>query len=180
MTIKQELVKDVVDSPYVELYIFDGRNIDPTLYFLFTPSSDTPLDFGTYGKFTPFPLIMEGSEVTTDQQPRPRLTVANVTKVLQPFIQQYQDLANMKVTRIRTLSKFLDDGIEPDDTQHLPIEKYFVNAISSFNKTAVVFELVSSLDIPNVKFPRGQALRDDVGIDRNMYAPGLSTVRFRG
>lgn len=180
MTIKQDLTKDVVPSPYVELFIIDGTNIDPSLFFNFTPSSDYPIGFGSYGTFTPFPIAGSGWEATSAQPPRPKLTVSNVTKVVQPFVQQFKDLTQVKVTRIRTLAKYLDDGSNPDDTQMFPPEVYFINTLSSHNKHALTFELVSAVDLQNVKFPLGQALKDDTGAPANLYAPGLSSRRFRG
>lgn len=180
MTIQQDLQKDVVESPYVELYIIDGRAFDPDLYFKFTPSSDRPIGFGSFGTFEPFPIKGEGWESTSGQPPRPKLSVSNVTKVVQPFIQQFQDLTLVKITRIRTLEKYTDAGAFPDESQHYPLEVWFVNGMVSHDKYSIVFELVSAIDLPNVKFPLGQALRDDTGISANLYAPGLSRTRFRG
>lgn len=178
-TIKEDLQKDSVGSAYVELFIIDGREFEPTLYFKLTPSSDSPIGFGSYGTFEPFPIQGEGWETTTGQPPRPKLTISNVTKLIQPYVQHYQDLTRVKVLRIRTLEKYLDHAEFPDESQHFPIETWYIESIITQNKATMQFELVTPIDLPNVKFPLGQMLRDETGIAANCYAPGLSRTRIR-
>lgn len=190
MTISKDLREELVPSPYVEMYILDGRNINPELYFHFTPSSDTSFSFGGQ-EFIPFPIKGTGWEATSDQMPRPKLQIANVTKLVQPYLQQYQDLTKMKVTRIRTFAKFLDGQPTADSSQTLPAEVFYVNSMTRHDRAAIEFELVSVLDIPSIKLPRAQALKDDLNIygpgpsfvktfeNRNMYAPGLTAGRDR-
>ena len=178
MTFEQEVVKPVT-SGYVELFILDGTAIDSSLLFYFTNSSDTPIQFGA-NTYTPFPIMGTGWSVTSGQPPRPKLTISNVTKVIQPYIQQYQDLSQMKVTRIRTLAKFLASGSSPDANAHLPLEQYYVSQMTRFAKDVLEFELVSFLEAPNAKLPAGQVLKDNTPGVANMYCPGLSTIRFRG
>lgn len=189
MTIAQDLKKAEVLSPYVEMIIFDGRSIDISLYFHFTNSSDTPFSRGGI-EYTPFPYQISGAERTTGQPPRPKLTVANANKLLQPYLQQYQDLKNVKVTRIQTLAKFLDGQPTADPDQELPREIYFIDTMLRMDRSSVEFELVNALDV-SIKLPRAQALKDDLTIiddvtedviwqSHNMWAPGLSSVRFRG
>lgn len=177
MTIKQDL-NTANPSPYWEGFIIDLTGIGSTI-FRFTSSSDTNVSFGSYGTFIPFPIKGEGWEVTSEQPPRPKLVVSNVTKLVQPYIQQFNDIVKGKVTRIRTLSKYLDSGETPDDSQHMPLEVYYIEQKTKHDKFTIEFTLSTVLDLPNVKLPRAQVLKDDTG-GVNMYAPGLSTVRFRG
>ncbi len=188
MTIAQELQKSNT-SPYVEMIDVDGTGIDPFLRFFFTNSSDQSFGFGGQ-TWTPFPYQLTGCEVTTDQPPRPKLTISNVTKILQPYLQTYQDLVNVKVTRRRTLYKYLDGQSTADSSQEMPKEIYFITMMTRHDRELIEFELSTVYDLPGVKLPRAQALKDDLNIydgsgnvlyiNRNMYAPGLSTVRFRG
>lgn len=178
-TLNQDKVKDLVPAR-VELFIVDGTNIDSSLLFKFTPSSDTAVGFGSYGTFQPFPIAGTGWQTTTNQPPRPKLTISNISKTIQPYIQQFNDLVQAKVTRIVTYDKYLDSGSSPDDTQHFPISIWYINSLVSHDKSQFVFELVSVLDNPNLKFPPGQCLKDQTGSAHNLYAPGLSTQRYRG
>lgn len=178
MTIAQEVQKST-KSPYIELFFLDGTSINSALSFRFTNSSDYPIGFGGIS-YTPFPIQGSGWEATNGQPPRPKLTISNVTKVIQPYIQQYDDLTQMKVTRIRTLAKFLDGQSSADSTQYLPIEVFYVNQLTRHTKDVLEFELVSVLEAPYKKLPAGQVLKDNTPGVSNMYAPGLSTTRFRG
>lgn len=177
MTIQQEVVKPYT-SPYVELFILDGTAIDPSLLFYFTNSSDTPIQFGA-NTYQPFPIQGTGWAVTSNQPPRPKLTISNVTKVVQPYVQNYNDLSQMKVTRIRTMQKFLVGQPSADSNAHLPLELYYVNQMTRLAKDVIEFELVSFLEAPNAKLPAGQVLKDNTPGVANMYAPGLSTYRQR-
>lgn len=178
MTIAQEVQKST-KSPYIELFYLDGTAINASLSFRFTNSSDYPISFGGI-TYTPFPIQGTGWEATALQPPRPKLSIANVTKLVQPYVQQYQDLTQMKVTRIRTLAKFLDGQPTADSTQYLPLEMFYVNQLTRHDKTVLEFELVSVLEAPYKKLPAGQVLKDNTPGVANMYAPGLSTTRFRG
>lgn len=179
MTIKQEVQKSTVASPYIELFIIDGSAFGAPV-FRFTSSSDYAISFGTFGSFTPFPIKGEGWQATAEQPPRPKLTISNVTKVVQPYLQQYGDMKRAKVTRIRTLAKFLDSGSSPDDSQHLPLEVYYIEQKTLHDKQQIQFTLTSAFDLPNVKLPAAQCLKDNIPGSNNVYAPGLSTARFRG
>lgn len=178
MPLTTDLKKATIDSPYVEMIELDGRSISSTLFFHFTASSDIPFSFGGQ-EYIPFPYQGEGWETTTGQSPRPKLVISNATKLVQPYLQQFQDLKRVKVTRIRTLAKYLDGGASPDSTQHLPIEVYYINTMSRMDRSSIEFELVNGFDLPTAKLPAAQALKDDIG-GGNMFCPGLSSIRFRG
>lgn len=176
-TIAQELAT-MNPSPYWEGYIID-LTVFGSVIFNLTSSSDAAVGFGAYGTFIPFPIKGTNFEVTSDQPPRPKLVVSNATKYLQPYVQQYNDLVRAKVTRIRTLAKYLDNGSQPDYTQHLPLEVFYIEQKTKMNKATIEFDLAQALDLPFVKLPNAQVLRDQTG-GNNLYAPGLSSVRFRG
>ena len=56
-----------------------------------------------------FPIEVEGFEFNGNGQvPRPRLRVANVTGAITALVLTYQDLVGAKITRKRTLAKYLD------------------------------------------------------------------------
>lgn len=183
MTISQDLKKATIPSPYVEMLWIDGTAINAGLNFYFTNSSDYAFNFNTK-QYIPFPYKLEGLESTTGQPPRPKLILANVTKLVQPYLQQYQDLKRVKVTRIRTLAKHLDGAPFADTAAILPIEEYYINTMTKMDRTSVEFQLANVLDMPYVMLPAAQALKDDLKkdnpTDKNLWAPGLSTVRFRG
>lgn len=177
MSISQDLKLPTI-SPYIELWEIDGHEIDGDLYWHFTSHSDYPIAFGGV-TYTPFPIQGSGFEASSNQPPRPKLSLSNVTKYVQPFIQEHEELARVKVTRIRTLAKYLDGSPTADSSQMLPPEVFFIHRLVRLNNAAIEFELVSALELPGLKLPMGQVLRDRTDSPSNLWAPGLSTVRAR-
>lgn len=58
--------------------------------------------------FAPWPLQTEGFARTSSNNPSPSLTLANVNQSISALCMAYEDLVGAKVTRLRTLSKYLD------------------------------------------------------------------------
>ena len=81
-----------------------------------------------------------------------------------------QQLIHTKFIRIRTLAEFLDAGNfendknifgTPDPNQELPQEIYFLNKKLFENRSVVSYEMVSALDLVNVKLPKRIVTRKD-------------------
>lgn len=59
--------------------------------------------------YTAFPVAASGFEFTGQgQAPRPKLMVSNIAGAITALVLQYEDLVGAKVTRRRTLAKYLD------------------------------------------------------------------------
>lgn len=107
------------------------------------------------------------------QLPRPRIRVANVLSTITAVLLSVNatspgnDLTGAKVTRVRTLAKFLDavnfpGGTNPtaDSTAELPREIYYVDRKVAENRELVEFELASSLDLAGTRLPRRQTIQN--------------------
>lgn len=107
------------------------------------------------------------------QLPRPRIRVANVLSTITAVLLSVNatspgnDLTGAKVTRVRTLAKFLDavnfpGGTNPtaDPTAELPREIYYVDRKVAENRELVEFELASSLDLAGTRLPRRQTIQN--------------------
>ena len=68
------------------------------------------------------------------------------------------DLGGAKVSRIRTLKKFLDGESGADPHARFPTEVWYVDRKASENRNVVVFELASEFDLPNTLVPRRQLI----------------------
>ena len=95
--------------------------------------------------------------------PRPKLRVANVDGLFGALAAQYASLLGAKLTRRKTLAKFLDaanfaGGVNPtaDPAQSYPDEIFFVDRKAAENAVFLEFELASALDLPGVMLPRRQ------------------------
>jgi len=105
--------------------------------------------------YEPLPILSSGYEKnTTGQIAQPTLTVANVLGTFTELISQYDDLVGAKVTRRRTLGKYLDGQAEADSLQEFPIDIYYIERKAEENALTITWELASILDLEGLKLPR--------------------------
>jgi lambda family phage minor tail protein L len=118
--------------------------------------------------YEPFPIEVEGFEFNGNGQvPRPRLRVANVTGAITALVLTYQDLLGAKITRKRTLAKYLDavnfsGGSNPtaDPLAEFADDIYYVDRKSRETRDVVEFELAASFDLEGVTLPRRQIVQN--------------------
>ena len=119
-----------------------------------------------------FPIQASGFSFQKGQLPRPKLTVSNATGLISAILLSVNeittgnDLTGAKVTRIRTLAKFIDavnftDGVNAtaDPTAEFPREVYSIDRKSSETREIVEFELAAPTDLAGVLIPGRQATR---------------------
>jgi lambda family phage minor tail protein L len=115
-----------------------------------------------------FPIQVEGFELNGGGQvPRPRLRVANVTGSITALMLSYQDLIGAKITRKRTLAKYLDavnfpGAVNPsaDRSAEFADDIYYVDRKSRETRDVVEFELAASFDLEGVSLPRRQIVQN--------------------
>ena len=118
--------------------------------------------------FDAFPIQVEGFEMNGGGQvPRPRLRVANVTGSITALVLTYQDLVGAKITRKRTLAKYLDavnfpGGVNPtaDPSAEFADDIYMIDRKSRETRDVVEFELAASFDLEGVSLPRRQIVQN--------------------
>ena len=129
--------------------------------------------------YTRMPVKAEGFKYSgKGKLPRPTLTFSNllgtITAILQLTNQTtaFSDLAGAKVTRRRTLARFLDEANFPsnvnpykvgsvDPTAELPREVYFIERKTIENRNIVQFEMVGSFDLLGIGAPKKLVTRAD-------------------
>ena len=132
-----------------------------------------------------FPIQCEGFEFSGNGTlPRPTITVSNILGTITAILLDVNattignDLNGAKLTRIRTLIRYLDavnftDDTNPygtpDPTAEFPQEIYFLDRKITENRDVVQWEAVSALDLINVKLPKRIATRD--------IFPGIGTFK---
>lgn len=115
-----------------------------------------------------FPIQVEGFEFNGGGQvPRPRLRVANVTGSITALVLSYQDLVGARITRKRTLAKYLDavnfeGGLNPtaDPMAEFADDVYCVDRKSRETREVVELELAASFDLEGVSLPRRQIVQN--------------------
>lgn len=155
-----------------EYYFHAGRNRKTTEP---TNTDDIVSAYSIYYNghtYLPLPIEATGFEFKGDGGlPRPTIRVANlnsnITQLLLGVneVTPGNDLNGAQVTRIRTLSRFLDgsnweDGVNPygnpstADAAQMPQEVYYIDRKVAETRDFVEFEMVSSLDLANARAPR--------------------------
>ena len=168
MTIKADIQKLEV-SPIVELYELDLNPIETNEIFYFHNGvnelgTDVVFNGITYNRL---PIDATGFNRSGDGRPaRPRIVVANIGGLIGELARQENDLIGAKVTRTRTLLKYLDainfDQGNPtaDPNQILDREIWYVDRRANENQILVEFELTSAYDLTDVKLPRRQVIQN--------------------
>ena len=114
-----------------------------------------------------FPIEAEGFEYSgKGTLPRPKIRVSNIMGTI-TAIMLTTPLEGAKVTRIRTMARYLDavnfpGGVNPfgtpDPTALLPSEIYYVDRKSAETRDVVEFELAAAFDLASVRAPKRQCL----------------------
>lgn len=116
-----------------------------------------------------FPIEAEGFEYSGQGQlPRPKLRVSNVFGTITALLLTLPNgLEGAKVTRIRTLARYLDainfpGNINPygtpDPTAEFPREIYYVDRKSVETRDVIEFELAAVFDLIGVRAPKRQCI----------------------
>ena len=127
--------------------------------------------------YTRTPVRADGFKYTgKGKLPRPTLTFSNllgtITAILQLTNQTtaLSDLSGAKVTRRRTLSRFLEASNfpssvnpygTPNPSAELPREVYFIERKTIENRNIVQFEMVGSFDLFGINAPKKLVTRGD-------------------
>ena len=125
-------------------------------------------------RYEALPIRATGFEVNSaGTLPKPKLEFISTeeTKVyfslMKTQMAQLGDLVGAKITRIRTLAKFLDaenfsdanvdlpkpKGFIPDQNAEFPRDVYFIERKLIENKSVMSFEMTSILDVENIRLP---------------------------
>ena len=124
--------------------------------------------------YSALPIEAEGFEYKAESGslPRPRIRVANLLGSITAILLDVNtttagnDLTGAKLTRIRTLLRYIDDANFPDEssnpfgtadtTSKFPDEIYYVARKVSEDRNTVEFELAASFDLAGVRAPKRQ------------------------
>ena len=158
MTIEADVQQGWHDA-IVELIDLDLSLItsDPADIFYFTNQlkpDDTKIQWKG-NIYEPIPIAAAGYEKsTTGQIAQPTLTVANVLGTFTQVINELDDLVGAKVTRRRTLGKYLDGEPDADPLQEFPIDVFYIERKTQENSMVISWQLASVLDLEGLKLPR--------------------------
>jgi len=153
---------DLEPDTIVELFEVDLGEEDG--FYRFHPGKNGTKDIILNKRiYYSLPIEADGYEVRGDGQlPRPKLTIANPQGIFSDIIKKRADLVGKNIIRKRIYLKFLDNenfpnninpfGI-PDPESRFDDDIYKINKKITENKYVIEFELVSPLELEDVKVP---------------------------
>jgi lambda family phage minor tail protein L len=116
-------------------------------------------------EYSPWPIQASGFEITSEsQQPNPKLLVANVSGFIGALCLAFNDLVDAKLTRRRTLGRYLDaknfpgGNPESDAEEEFSPDIWYVEQKSSANNVQVEFVLASPIGLNKKELPGRQIL----------------------
>ena len=174
----------LTSSPFAIIELFqlqldaDIHGSDTTHYFFSGVNQKTTTGQIIFAgdTYIALPIEADGFEYKGDGTlPRPSMRIANTDSFVSAILLAVNettpgnDLTGSKLTRIRTLSRFLDASNfdnntnpygtpDPTSTGEMPREVYFVDRKVTENRDLVEFELASVFDMQGVTAPRRIAL----------------------
>jgi len=116
-----------------------------------------------------FPIEADGFEYSGNGQlPRPKIRCSNIMGTITALLLTLPEgLEGAKVTRIRTLARYIDAGNFPggvnphgssDPTAEFPREIFFIDRKTAETRDVVEFELAASFDLAGVRAPKRQCI----------------------
>lgn len=180
----QKTLQDADAKTVVELFDFElntAQHGATTIYRFTNTKNELGNNIVWQGNtYTAIPIKAEGYEATGNGTlPRPSISVSNLLGTFTTIIALLPDgLEGCKVTRTRTLSKYLDavnftgsSNSDADPTSYFrPRDIYFIDRKSIENRNIVSYEMCSAFDLAGVRLPKRQILPDDF--------PGVGTFNY--
>jgi len=180
----QKTLQDADAKTVVELFDFElntAQHGETTIHRFTNTKNELGNDIVWQGNtYTAIPLKAEGYEASGQGTlPRPSISVSNLLGTFTTLIAILPDgLEGCKVTRTRTLSKYLDavnftggSNSDADPTSYFrPRDIYFIDRKSMENRDVISYEMCSAFDLAGVRLPKRQILPDDF--------PGVGTFSY--
>lgn len=152
-------VQTLEPGEVVVLYIVDASELGAEAYY-FHEYGGGPIVFQGVS-YDPWPLEASGFEISGNSMPAPKLRMGNVGGFVTALTLAYDDLVGAKVTRKRTLGKYLDGRPTADPSEEFPPDIWYVEQkLIDLPGEYVEFELASAMDFQGVQIPRRQIIQN--------------------
>jgi lambda family phage minor tail protein L len=167
-------LQQIAPSAVIELFQLElnaaQHGVNETYYFHAGVNATNSGDIIWNGQtYLAFPIEATEFEYTgTGSLPRPKLRISNIYGTITGIILTLPNgLEGAKVTRIRTLARYID-GVNfpgstnplgtPDPTAEFPREIYYIDRKASENRDLIEFELAAACDLVGVRAPKRQCV----------------------
>lgn len=175
MSVPVSALQAVAPSAVIELFQLElnaaQHGVNETYYFhagVNATGSNGDIIWAS-NQYMRFPLEAEGFEYSGQGQlPRPKLRISNILGTITALILTLPNgLEGAKVTRIRTLARYID-GVNfpggtnpygtPDPTAEFPREIYYIDRKVVETRDVIEFELAAVFDLIGVRAPKRQCV----------------------
>jgi lambda family phage minor tail protein L len=167
-------LQSIAPSAVIELFQLElnaaQHGVNETYYFHAGVNAANSGDIIWNGQaYLAFPIEATEFEYTgTGSLPRPKLRISNINGTITGIILTLPNgLEGAKVTRIRTLARYID-GVNfpggtnplgtPDPTAECPRQIYYIDRKASENRDLIEFELAAAFDLVGVRAPKRQCV----------------------
>lgn len=165
----------------VKLYELDLTDVgeSSTIYFTESIGRDyTPISFNSRS-YTPIDIQATGfGSNSNGTNIRPKLVVSNVLLTLIPYLLSYRNLIGAKLTRRRTLERFLDGYPDANPSAEFTPDVFKIKSIPQRNNYNIEFELSSYIDSETTKVPGRLILRNYCSQIYRIYSSVLSDFSY--
>ena len=167
-------LQSIAPSAVIELFQLElnaaQHGVNETYYFYAGVNATNSGDIIWNGQaYLAFPIEATEFEYTgTGSLPRPKLRISNIYGTITGIILTLPNgLEGAKVTRIRTLARYIDGANfpggtnplgTPDPTAEFPREIYYIDRKASENRDLIEFELAAAFDLVGVRAPKRQCV----------------------
>lgn len=142
----------------VTLYEVDATSVGALVYRFHAYPQAGPIIWQGL-EYDPWPVEASGFEMAANgATPAPRLRLSNVSGFVTALVIGFDDLIGARVTRRRTLGRYLDGQPEADPTEAFPDEIWYIEQKVIETPEVVEFELASAMDSEGVQLPRRQII----------------------
>lgn len=160
-------IQSLAPGKVIDLFVVDATKYGQGILRYHSGTNSLETDIIWQGNtYTRFPVEITGFEKSgKGVSPRPQLTFSKVGpgQILATLLRQYNYFMGCKVTRKRTLAKYLDaanfpGGVNPlaDPNSYFMDEIFYVDRMAEDSPEGLQLELAAATDIAGVAIPRRQ------------------------
>ena len=153
-------------SAEISFFILDLNTIGTSAVYYFCPSGQNQQGGSIVWQgvtYQPWPVQADGFEITNQGvMPRPKIQISNLDGSIGSLVRQHGDLVGAKLTRKRTLAKYLDavnfpgGNVNADPLKGFADDVYEINQKTTEDSQAgfMEFELRAAMDLDGFRIPR--------------------------
>lgn len=162
-------IQSLAPSALIELFEIDLTPLGDSIYRFHMGTNELESNIVWQGEtYKAWAGQSSGFDMSTSgQSPRPTIVLGNTLGTITALVVLLNDCVGGKVTRKRTLAKYLDavnftGGVnaDADPAAELPDDIFFINRKVSETNEAVEFELSAPYDVVDTKLPRRQIVQN--------------------